>query len=323
MSSSEAVTAEPVVAARALTRCYGEQVAVDDVDLEVAAGTIFGFIGPSGSGKTTTVRLLTGIEGPSSGEVRVFGMPPTSFTARDRARIGYMPQLASLYPHLSLHENLTFVASLYGVPLRRQRRLTKVLDFVELTSHRGKLLRDVSGGMQRRLSLAATLLHEPDLIFLDEPTAGIDPVLRRKFWEHFTDLKAQGKTVFMTTQYVGESADCDEVGVLVDGRLIARDTPDALRRTAFGGDLVDVVAAEALGDPLVGRIRSLRGMLAARRTRTDGRGLRLVVADADDATVWLQDWFDEHDVPLVSLRHHVPTFDDVFVKLIEEPRDHA
>ncbi|MBA3622493.1 MAG: ABC transporter ATP-binding protein [Euzebyales bacterium] len=310
-------TSEPVVVARDLTRCYGEQVAVDHVDLEVAPGTIFGFIGPSGSGKTTTVRLLTGIEGPTSGEVSVFGLPPTSFTARDRARIGYMPQLSGLYPHLSLHENLTFVASLYGVPLRRAQRLTKVLDFVELTPHRGKLLRDVSGGMQRRLALAATLLHEPDLIFLDEPTAGIDPVLRRKFWNRFTDLKAQGKTVFMTTQYVGESADCDEVGVMVEGRLIARDAPDALRRTAFGGgDLVDVVAAEALGDPLVGQIRALRGMLSAQRTRTDGRGLRLVVADADDATAWLQDWFDEHDVPVVSLRHHVPTFDDVFVQLI-------
>ena len=318
MSRNEADTAGPVVTARALTRCYGDQAAVSDVYLEVAAGTIFGFIGPSGSGKTTTVRLLTGIEGPTSGEVSVFGMPPTSFTARDRARIGYMPQLSGLYPHLSLHENLTFVASLYGVPLRRARRLTKVLDFVELTPHRGKLLRDVSGGMQRRLALATTLLHEPDLIFLDEPTAGIDPMLRRKFWERFTDLKAQGKTVFMTTQYVGESADCDEVGVLVEGRLIARDTPDALRRTAFGGDLVDVVAAEALGDPLVGRIRALRGMLSAQRTRTDGRGLRLVVADADDATAWLKDWFDEHDVPLVSLRHHVPTFDDVFVQLIQE-----
>ncbi|MDQ3538779.1 MAG: ABC transporter ATP-binding protein [Actinomycetota bacterium] len=321
MTSSVAATAQPIVAARGLTRCYGEQVAVDDVDLEVAPGTIFGFIGPSGSGKTTTVRLLTGVERPTRGEVRVFGIPPTSFTARDRARIGYMPQLAALYPHLSLHENLTFVASLYGVPLRRQQRLTTVLDLVELTSHRGKLLRDVSGGMQRRLALAATLLHEPELIFLDEPTAGIDPVLRRKFWERFTDLKAQGKTVFMTTQYVGESAGCDEVGVLVDGRLIAHDTPDGLRRTAFGGDLVDLVAAEALGEPLLGRIRSLRGVLAAQRTRSDGRGLRLVVADADDATKWLQDWCDEHDLPLVSLRHQVPTFDDVFVQLIENMPD--
>lgn len=197
-----------------LTKKFNGEFGVKEVSIRIPKNAIFGFIGPSGSGKTTTVRLLLGIYPPSSGSALVFGHQPHRFSQTDRSRIGYMPQLFMLQNGLTVWQNLAFVASLYGMLRHRKERIRKRLDLVELTGHEKKRASDLSGGMQRRLSLAAALLHDPDLIFLDEPTAGIDPVLRRKFWDHFQKLKEQGKTLFITTQYVAEAAYCDYVGVM-------------------------------------------------------------------------------------------------------------
>ena len=180
----------PVISVQHLTKKFGDEVAVQDVSFDVPRASIFGFIGPSGSGKTTTVRLLTGVYAPTAGEVTVLDCSPAKFSQADRARLGYMPQLFVLYPNLTVWENLNFAASLYGMSLFRGKRLTEALAFVELEEHRSKLARNISGGMLRRLSLAATLVHDPELLFLDEPTAGIDPVLRHKFWDHFRELKS-------------------------------------------------------------------------------------------------------------------------------------
>lgn len=174
-----------VIHAKGLTKQFGHEIAVQDVTFEIPRGKIFGFIGPSGSGKTTTIRLLTGVYQPTAGDVIVLGRRPKEFVAATREKIGYMPQFFVLYQDLSVWENLNFAASIYGMRFRRAERLKQLLDFVELSEHKHKLARNISGGMQRRLSLAATLVHNPELIFLDEPTAGVDPVLRRKFWDHF------------------------------------------------------------------------------------------------------------------------------------------
>ncbi len=233
-----------VISAKHLTKKFADESAVQDISFEVPRASIFGFIGPSGSGKTTTVRLLTGVYTPTDGEVMVLDRNPAKFSQQERARLGYMPQLFVLYPTLTVWENLNFAASLYGMGLFRGRRLKEALKFVELYEHRRKLARNISGGMQRRLSLAATLVHEPDLIFLDEPTAGIDPVLRRKFWDHFRELKEQGRTIFITTQYVSEADNCDLVGVQNNGKLLLVDTPQGLRHHAYGGDMVDFSTAQ-------------------------------------------------------------------------------
>ena len=305
------------VRARGLTKMFPDGVGVHDLSLEVEAGTIFGFIGPSGSGKTTTIRLLTGILGPDSGELSVLGKTPSDFDRSDRSRLGYMPQLSVLYPHLSIWENLAFTTSLFGVPWRGRRRLMKEqLQLVELDDARTRLFRDSSGGMQRRLALAATLIHSPDLLFLDEPTAGIDPILRKKFWDHFVDLRNQGRTLFVTTQYVGEAAYCDRVGVLAEGRLIAVDTPEGLRRQAFGGEVLDVVFAQPLLAPQLDRLAEI---VAATRVERIGIGqVRLVVADAGEAAPLVTAWATEAGVEIESVEPYLPAFDDVFVELINK-----
>jgi ABC-2 type transport system ATP-binding protein len=234
-----------------------------------------------------------------------------------RERIGYMPQLFVLYPHLSVWENLNFAASIYGMKLFRTKELKSVLDFVELSEHKHKLARDISGGMQRRLSLAATLVHNPDLIFLDEPTAGVDPVLRSKFWDHFRELRDQGRTLFITTQYVGEAAYCDLVGVMGEGYLITVDTPEKLRKRAFGGDVVDLRPSQPLDyrvEHEISQLPFVRGDL--RRTGNNG-GYRMVVDDAGTAVPELLEWMRQHNLAVDAVEEYQPPYDDVFVELMQ------
>lgn len=190
-----------------LTKEFAGVAAVSEVSLALPKGKIFGFIGPSGCGKTTTVRLMVGTYKPTSGEVTVLGRAPREFRRQERESIGYMPQQFVLYPDLTVRQNLNFAASLYGLGWRERRaRQAAMLDLVELTEHAHKIAQNISGGMQRRLSLASTMMHDPELLFLDEPTAGVDPVLRNKFWDYFRALQERGHTLFITTQYVNEAA---------------------------------------------------------------------------------------------------------------------
>lgn len=306
----------PIAWLEDVTVDFGEERAVDSLSFAVEEGTIFGFIGPSGSGKTTTVRLLTGVQSPTEGTVRVMGADPTRFGRTERAQIGYMPQLSVLYPHLSLWENLNFAASMYGMSLRRRARLREVLDLVDLTGHERKRFRDASGGMQRRLTLAATLVHSPSLLFLDEPTAGIDPVLRRRLWDHFEALRDEGRTLFVTTQYVGEAAYCDRIGLLAEGRLVAVDTPDGLRRRAFGGDVIELTASRRVDQ------RTADGLCRETWVRSceimpSGDRIQVVVDDAQTAIIAAQDWFEQRGGHVESVQEVQRPFDDVFVELVE------
>jgi ABC-2 type transport system ATP-binding protein len=299
-----------------MTREFNGELAVENVTMAIPRGKIFGFIGPSGSGKSTAVRLLTGVYKPTSGEVSVLGMAPSNFNAAMRERIGYMPQLYVLYDNLSVWENLNFAASLYGMGFRRGRQLNQVLDFVELTDHRQKLARNISGGMQRRLSLAATLVHDPELLFLDEPTAGIDPILRRKFWDHFSELSNQGRTLFVTTQYVSEAAYCDLVGVISEGRLVVIDTPEGLRRRAFGGDVVNFTSENPLD---IRDLQELRRLPFIQNIRSIGdTDLRLIVHDAGTDIPALINWCEERGCPIKSIEEFTPPYDDVFVQIVKE-----
>ncbi|HLF75336.1 MAG TPA: ABC transporter ATP-binding protein [Anaerolineales bacterium] len=300
-----------------LTKRFGEQAAVDSVELHVPRGSIFGFIGPSGCGKTTTVRLLTGIHKPTSGAVEVLGKNPARFTKADRERIGYLIQQFVLYPELTVWENLNFAASFYGVGLMRGKHLRHLLEFVELAEEEGKLAGNLSGGMKRRLSLAATLVHNPELLFLDEPTAGIDPILRRKFWDYFKELQAEGHTLFITTQYVGEAAYCDLVGVMYEGRLLMTETPEGLRRKAYGGDLVGIRTTESIRYEQSRQLESQPFAHGKVRVVND-QEVEMIVDEASTAIPLLMEWSQAQRLTVETIEPKSPPFDDVFIRIIEK-----
>jgi len=296
-----------------LTKAYEQGAGVFDLEIDIEPGTIVGFIGPSGSGKTTTVHLLTGVLAPDSGTAEVLGERPLAFTANTRARIGYMPQDSILYPDLTLRENLNFAASLYGMPYRRKKKLASLIDFVELEGAVDRLPREASGGEKRRVLLASTLVHDPELVFLDEPTAGVDPMLRRKFWDRFGELAASGKTLVVTTQYVGEAAYCDYVAVLAEGRILTLDTPEGLRRQAYGGEIIEMVFSSPPGSD---DLMSLEESMAISLERVERDRVRLVVDDAGSAALEIGSWAEQRHLELEKVEPYLPPFDDVFVELV-------
>lgn len=309
----------PAIVTHAISKHFNGLAAVDAVDLKVPRGSIFGLIGPSGSGKTTIIRMLTGVYAPDEGEALVLDAHPADFSAPKREAIGYMPQHFALYPNLTVWENLAFASSIYGLGFWRHGQLRKQLKFVELEDHARKLARDLSGGMQRRLSLAAALVHEPELIFLDEPTAGIDPILRKKFWDHFQALKADGRTLFITTQYVGEAAFCDYVAVLAEGRILAVETPSELRRSAFGGDIVRLRLAKPAPESGLQALRQL-GLQDIQVDASDPRNIRVLASDGSATIPRVAEWAHNHQLKVESLDREHPPFEDVFVEIVERER---
>jgi ABC-2 type transport system ATP-binding protein len=312
---------DSIVITEGLTKAFTSEAGVFELDLELPSGLIIGFIGPSGSGKTTTVRLMSGLLRPDSGNIRVLDEVPTRFDADTRARIGYMPQEAILYPDLTLAENLDFAASLYGIGRDRKEKTSRLIDFLDLDSATERMPGEASGGERRRLMLAATLLHDPDLLFLDEPTAGIDPVLRRRIWDRLEDLSEGGRSLIVTTQYVGEAAYCDYVAVLVNGRVLTFDTPDGLRTSAYGGEMIDVVFARR---PDRETVTSLEEAVAGEQLKwLDGRTIRLLIDDAGAAGPKINTWGQNRGVELLETEPYIPSFDDVFVDLVDRLDDNA
>ena len=250
--------------------------------------------------------------------MEVLNRTPRQFRRSEQEKIGYMPQLFVLYPELSTWENLSFTASIYGQPIQRKERLMEPLELVKLEGETGKKVRDLSGGMQRRLSLAATLVHDPWLIFLDEATAIIDPVLRRKFWDYFRVIRDERRTLFVTTQYVAEAAYCDLVGVMADGRLVVVDTPEGLRRRALGGELIHLHTSAYMSDSQLAKLSQQDFVLSTEIRRLDNRGIEIVIDQASIAIPQLLAWCEEERIVVDSATEYIPLFDDVFVQLMEQ-----
>jgi ABC-2 type transport system ATP-binding protein len=301
-----------------LTKQFGSTKALTGVDLTVAAGTIFGLMGPSGCGKTTLLRILTGVYRPSGGSAEVLGTEPVHFSAADRRRIGYQAQASVLFPHLSLRGNLSFVASLYGVSLRRRRRTVReALELVDLWHGRSTVLAHASGGMQRRLSLAATLVLDPELIILDEPTAGIDPILRERFWARFRTLRDAGRTLLVSTQYVSEAAHCDVVGVMDEGGLVAMAAPEDLRRQAYGGEVADVRVPQddqRTARAILDRLPWVHEIIQ----RPDR--FSVVVADDDQAPARITSALEQAGISSADITPAAPDYDEAFVRLVRARR---
>jgi ABC-2 type transport system ATP-binding protein len=292
---------------------FGRVVAVEGISLSVPAGTILGLIGPSGSGKTTTVRLLTGALTPDRGIVRVLGEEPRHFRRRTREKIGYMPQQFTLYPDLTAAENVDFMASMFGLLwFRRRRRVREALQTVDLWNVRNRRASGLSGGMQRRLELACAIVHEPAIYFLDEPTAGLDPMLRGRVWEELHRLKDTGRTLLVTTQYVNEAEECDNVALVATGRVVALATPDGLRSQAMGGDVIEVETTDAFDGEV------LRKLPEVRDVRQQGsRTLQVIVDEAGAATPAVVDAISEAGGDVAAAREVRPSFDEVFAELVE------
>jgi ABC-2 type transport system ATP-binding protein len=316
-ATAAATPVDPTVVIEGATKRFGDDIAVSDISLLVAPGTILGVIGPSGAGKTTTIRMLTGALSPSEGRVRVFGEDPLRFRRQTRERIGYMPQQFTLYEDLTARENVDFVASLFGLLWRtRHSRTREVLELVDLWDVRGRRAGALSGGMQRRLELASAMVHSPALLFLDEPTAGIDPLLRGRIWEELHRLRDAGRTLLVTTQYVGEAESCDTVALISGGRLVALAPPAELRRLAVGGDRVEVVTS-AVFDPW-----SLDGLDVVRSIeRLDAQRMRFTVDDAATGLPDVVEAIGANGGDVTAAQEVRPSFDDVFAILVERDRD--
>jgi ABC-2 type transport system ATP-binding protein len=307
----------PPVVLDHVSRSFGKVVGVEDISLIAAPGSLLGVIGPSGSGKTTTIRLILGALKPDQGTIEVLGEDPRQFRRRTRERIGYMPQSFVLYPELTARENVSLMAALFGIgPLRRGRRVAEVLELVDLTAARDRRASDMSGGMQRRLELACALVHRPQLLVLDEPTAGIDPLLRTRIWHELDHLRREGATVIVTTQYVAEAEYCDAVALISGGRLIAHATPMDLRKMALGGELIEIGTSAPFD------VRSLPAAEGIVNVRQLGPTQLLVIAhDAGVASPRVAAAINAAGGHVDYSREYRPTFDEVFAALVTREAD--
>ena len=298
---------------RNLTRRFGDFVAVDKVSFEVAKGEIFGFLGPNGSGKSTTIRMLTGILAPSSGGGTVAGFEVMTQAEQIKAHIGYMSQKFSLYEDLTVEENIDFYGGIYRIPIKtRNERKAWVIEMAGLKDHRHSRTANLSGGWKQRLALGCAVLHEPPVIFLDEPTSGVDPLSRRRFWDLIYELSGKGVTVFVTTHYMEEAEYCDRLGLIHRGELIAIGTPEELK-TQLMQDQVLNLQCERPQEA----IEMLEAITAVKEVALFGSGLHVVVHNAATASHDIREALLAADVRVDRIESINPSMEDVFVSLVE------
>jgi ABC-2 type transport system ATP-binding protein len=310
-SSSTPPAAEAAIRATGLTKRFGTLVAVDGLDLEVAPGEAFALVGPDGAGKTTTMRLLCGIMDPDGGGAQVLGLDTVGEAEAIKERIGYIPQRFGLYGDLTVAENIDFYADLYRVPrAERAERVAELLAFSNLTAFQSRLAANLSGGMKQKLGLVCALVHTPTLLFLDEPTAGVDPVSRREFWQILYRLLAQGLTIFLATSYLDEAERAHRVGLIYRGRLLRVDTPRALKAT-FEGDLLEVRRTD------LRRARQvLTGNPAVSDTLAMGDRLMLFVESAERARGPVEEALRGAGLTDARIAPAEPSLEDLFVQVM-------
>jgi ABC-2 type transport system ATP-binding protein len=301
---------EAVVADR-LTKVFGKFTAVDRVSFRVHPGEIFGFLGPNGAGKTTTIKMLTGLLPPTSGEAKVAGFDLRTERDQVKRSIGYMSQLFSLYGDLTVDENIRFFARLSGVPKAdRAARREWVLQMAGLAGHAERLTQDLPLGWKQRLALGCAVLHEPPILFLDEPTSGVDPRSRRSFWDLVNSLSENGTTIFVSTHYMEEAEYCHRLALMNRGLLVALDTPGGLRRSMTEPIL------EIQADAPARAVEELLGIEGVIDAAMYGRAVHAVVADVESARSAIAERLKSRGIRAGEMREIAPTLEDVFVARI-------
>ena len=304
------------VETRELTRRFGKRVAVDHLNLHVRAGELYGFLGPNGAGKSTTLRMLCGILEPSEGGGTVLGIDLLSEPERIKAVIGYMSQRFSLYDELTVDENLTFYARVYEVPrAQRAARLGQMVQLADLSGRESQLAGTLSGGYRQRLALACALVHSPRLIFLDEPTAGVDPVSRRNFWGLIRRLADQGTTIIVTTHYMDEAELCDSLGFIYQGKLIAQGSPAVIKSDTFRQPVIEVEVAE---------LRRASDLLAdwdaVEEVVRIGTRLRVVLGPEHGGAADVGAFLTRSGMPPRWVHDVEPSVEDLFVSFVDKER---
>ncbi len=296
-----------------LVKKFGDFVAVDHVSLTVEKGEIFGFLGPNGAGKSTTIRILCGLLSPTEGHARVIDLDVATQAEEIRQRIGYMSQKFSLYDDLTVGENLGFFSGVYGVPAsERARRQADVLKLAGLEGKESVPTHLLAGGWKQRLALGSAILHEPPVLFLDEPTSGVDPIARRAFWDLIYDLSGTGHTVFVSTHYMDEAEYCHRVALMYRGRVIALGTPAELKSNLVGYHPMVLESSDLLGT--LHAVGSLPGVVDV---AVFGPGLRVIVDDRESAVAGIKAELDKRQIAIHRIEDVHRTMEDVFVAVIE------
>ncbi len=312
-SSQDTNDGSIAVTLRDLSKRFGDFIAVDRVSLDVKKGEVFGFLGPNGAGKSTTIRMLCGILEPSGGSGTVAGLDIVKDAEKIKASIGYMSQKFSLYEDLTVEENIDFYSGIYRIPPERKReRKEWVLGMAGLTGHSNSKTAILSGGWKQRLALGCAILHEPPIIFLDEPTSGVDPISRRNFWDLIYHLAERGVTVFVTTHYMDEAEYCDRLGLIYRGELIAVGTPGELKSRFMAEEVIEVLC-----DRPHEALERVEGLAGVRHAALFGKGLHVVSDQADRAIQLIDGMLKEQGFSVSRMEKIVPSLEDVFVSLIE------
>jgi len=294
-----------------LVKRFGDFVAVDRLTLSVRKGEVFGFLGPNGAGKSTTIRMLCGLLKPSAGRANVAGYDVGRDPESVRQHIGYMSQKFSLYNDLKVIENLRLFAGLYSVPARESReRIDWALEMANLRGQENLITGTLPGGWKQRLALGCAVLHRPPIIFLDEPTSGVDPITRRQFWDLIHRMAQEGVTVFVTTHYMEEAEYCNRLALIFRGKMVALGTPSELKHNSMKGELL-LIECEPLGQA----VEALQTDSAVMDAAVFGNALHLVVANADTAGPKIKSFLAEHKVKVSRVEKIRPTLEDVFVSL--------
>lgn len=307
----------PAIETKKLTKKFGRIVAVNNLNLEIEQGEIFGFLGPNGSGKSTTIRMLCGILEPSEGEGRVGGFDINTEPERVKAVIGYMSQSFGLYQDLTVDENLKFYARLY-IPDRQtcMQQIESAIDLVGLAPYRKQLASDLSGGWRQRLALACSVVHSPAILFLDEPTAGIDPVSRRVLWDFLYELSQAGTTLFVTTHYMEEAERCHRIGFIWQGNLVACGTPETIKKEFIKEHILNLKCSETNR-----AYKILKSAAAVKDVSLYGDEIHIAVQDAQKMIPVIKEMLVSSNIDASELKQIRPSIEDVFVTLSKEKRD--